>query len=101
MSSQEASQMSDEAKQTGTVFSRDCAAIQVIEDLPPSSKLVIKILEFSDEPLCAGEIAKESRLSPRTCRHALKCIKETSVDILEQKVDLNDARKNIYTIKDD
>ncbi|WP_438267173.1 winged helix-turn-helix transcriptional regulator [Halorussus salilacus] len=67
-------------------------------DAPPSAKLVVKVLEYSDEPLTQGEIADRTRLSPRTVRSSVKRLKEDGV--VEEQVYIPDARKQIYVLDD-
>ena len=65
-------------------------------DAPPSAKLVVKVLEYSDEPLTQQEIAERTRLSPRTVRSSVKRLKEE--DVVEERVYIPDARKQIYVL---
>lgn len=67
----------------------------IVQDLPPSSKLVLKILEY-DNNLTQKEIVEKSRLAQRTTRDALERLQEA--DIVEKGVDFRDARQNIYTL---
>lgn len=67
-------------------------------DAPPSAKLVVKVLEYSDSPLTQGEISDRTRLSPRTVRSSIKRLKEQ--DVLEERVYIPDARKQIYVLTD-
>lgn len=65
-----------------------------LEDLPPSAKLVFKVLETESE-LTQAEIARRSRLSKRTTRHALAKLREA--DLVRQRVYVPDARKRLYS----
>jgi len=65
-------------------------------DLPPSAKLVFKILEF-EAGLTQQEIAERTRLSTRTTRHALAMLKDD--ELVEEEVYIPDARKRVYTPK--
>lgn len=67
-------------------------------DAPPSAKLVVKVLEYSDDPLTQGEISDRTRLSPRTVRSSIKRLKEQ--DVIEERVYVPDARKQIYDLAD-
>lgn len=64
-----------------------------LDDLPPSAKLVYKVLEL-DSPLTQSDIAERTRLSKRTTRHALSKLAEESV--IEERVYIPDARKRVY-----
>ena len=66
-----------------------------ISDLPPSAKLVLKILEY-DAGLTQKEIVNKTRLSQRTVRDALGRLQEH--DIIEKNVYLPDARQDLYEI---
>lgn len=65
-------------------------------DLPPSAKLVFKILEL-EAGLTQQDIAERTRLSTRTTRHALAMLKED--ELVEEEVYIPDARKRVYTPK--
>ncbi len=69
-----------------------------IEDLPPSAKLVYKVLEYKG-PLTQKGIVEESMLSARTVRYALERLDE--VGVIEEDVYFADARQNLYEIVDD
>ena len=64
-------------------------------DLPPSAKLVYKVLEYEGE-LTQADIAAESRLCPRTVRYALGKLEDR--DVVESRVHLEDARQSVYRI---
>ncbi|QLG48583.1 MarR family transcriptional regulator [Natrinema halophilum] len=64
-------------------------------DLPPSAKLVYKVLEY-EEPLTQEGIADESRLCPRTVRYALGKLEEQ--ELVSSRVSLEDARQSQYRI---
>lgn len=68
------------------------------DEAPPSAKLVVKVLEYSDEPLTQKQISRRSRLSPRTVRSSVKRLKER--DVLEEQVYIPDARKQLYSLSD-
>ncbi len=78
-----------------TVFAID-GATEKVEELPPSAKLVLKVLEYNGE-MTQGEIAEEARLSRRTIRDALSRLRNEK---LVAKVPcLEDARKSFYEIE--
>ncbi|MFB6299747.1 MAG: MarR family transcriptional regulator [Halobacteriales archaeon] len=66
-----------------------------IEDLPPSAKLVYKVLEYNGS-LTQKEIVARSMLSQRTVRDALARLQE--VDAVNQEVYIPDARQNLYEL---
>ena len=70
---------------------------EAIADLPPSAKLVYKVLEY-DGPLTQKGIVEESMLSARTVRYALERLDE--VGVIEEDVYCADARQNLYEIID-
>lgn len=64
-----------------------------LRDLPPSAKLVAKVLE-ADSPLSQGDLAEESLLPDRTVRYALSRLSE--VGLVESRYSFHDARKQVY-----
>ncbi|QSG06505.1 winged helix-turn-helix transcriptional regulator [Halapricum desulfuricans] len=66
-----------------------------ITDLPPSAKLVFKVLEYNG-PLTQKGIVEESMLSARTVRYALERLEE--VGVVEEDVYFADARQNLYEL---
>ncbi|WP_459192878.1 winged helix-turn-helix transcriptional regulator [Halosimplex sp. J119] len=66
-----------------------------LSDLPPSAKLVYKVLEY-DGPLTQKGIVEESMLSARTVRYALERLEE--IGVVEEDVYFADARQNLYEI---
>ncbi|CQH59227.1 NP_1176A family transcription regulator [Halobacterium hubeiense] len=64
-----------------------------LTDLPPSAKLVFKVLEY-DSPLTQAELRERTRLSKRTTRHGLSLLKDAG--LIEERVYIPDARKRIY-----
>ncbi|WP_132058608.1 winged helix-turn-helix domain-containing protein [Halorussus amylolyticus] len=67
-------------------------------DAPPSAKLVVKVLEYADQPLTQGQLSERTRLSPRTVRSSMKRLKDDGV--VEERVYIPDARKQIYVLAD-
>ncbi|MFB6108629.1 MAG: winged helix-turn-helix domain-containing protein [Haloplanus sp.] len=67
-----------------------------LSDLPPSAKLVAKVLE-SDAPLSQGQLAEESLLPDRTVRYALNRLEES--DIVGSRYSFKDARKQVYFLR--
>jgi transcription initiation factor IIE alpha subunit len=70
-----------------------------IDDVPPSAKLVYKVLEYNG-PLTQKEIVEKSMLSQRTVRDALGRLR--SIEAVSEKVYIPDARQNLYelTVRD-
>jgi DNA-binding MarR family transcriptional regulator len=64
-----------------------------LRELPPSAKLVAKILE-SDAPLSQGQLAEESLLPDRTVRYALNRLEES--ELVGSRYSFQDARKQVY-----
>jgi len=66
-----------------------------LNDLPPSAKLVYKVLEYNGG-LTQKQIVERSRLSQRTVRDALDRLDDS--DIVEKDVYIRDARQNLYRL---
>lgn len=66
-----------------------------LRDLPPSAKLVLKVLEYQGG-LTQKQIVEESRLSQRTVRDALDRLDDAGA--VEKDVYIPDARQNIYRL---
>ncbi|MFB6132838.1 MAG: winged helix-turn-helix domain-containing protein [Halanaeroarchaeum sp.] len=64
-----------------------------LADVPPSAKLVFKVLEY-DAPLTQSELCDRTRLSKRTTRHALSIL--TDANLVREEVYLPDARMRQY-----
>ncbi|WP_336337723.1 MarR family transcriptional regulator [Haloarcula brevis] len=67
-----------------------------VRDLPPSAKLVAKVLEYN-ETLTQSQLAEETLLPPRTVRYALTRLEE--VGVVDSRFSFADARKRIYTLQ--
>lgn len=68
---------------------------ETLSDLPPSAKLVYKVLDYEEE-LTQKEIVEETRLSARTVRDALERLE--SIDLVERDNYFADARQNLYRL---
>jgi DNA-binding MarR family transcriptional regulator len=68
---------------------------EVVADLPPSAKLVAKVLEYNDR-LTQSQLAEETMLPARTVRYALTRLEE--VDAVESRFSFTDARKRVYAL---
>ena len=64
-----------------------------LRELPPSAKLVAKVLE-SDAPLSQGQLAEESLLPDRTVRYALNRLEDAA--LVGSRYSFQDARKQVY-----
>ena len=64
-----------------------------LRELPPSAKLVAKVLE-GDAPLSQGQLADESLLPDRTVRYALNRLEECG--LVGSRYSFRDARKQVY-----
>jgi DNA-binding MarR family transcriptional regulator len=67
-----------------------------VRDLPPSAKLVAKVLEYNDT-LTQSELAEETLLPPRTVRYALSRLEDA--DVVDSRFSFSDARKRLYSLK--
>ena len=65
------------------------------EMLPPSAKLVLKVLEYNEE-LTQTELVEETLLPSRTVRYALSRLE--SSQLITVRFSTADARKRIYSI---
>ena len=68
-----------------------------LTDLPPSAKLVYKVLEYNGA-MTQKSIVEESMLSARTVRYALERLED--IEIVSEDVYFADARQNLYELTD-
>ena len=66
-----------------------------VVELPPSAKLVAKVLEYNGS-LTQSQLAEETLLPPRTVRYALSRLED--VGVVESRFSFADARKRIYSL---
>lgn len=66
-----------------------------LSDLPPSAKLVAKVLEYNGT-LTQTELAERTQLPARTVRYALGRLEDH--DAVESRFSFSDARKRLYTL---
>jgi len=66
-----------------------------VRKLPPSSKLVAKVLD-DHERLTQSQLAEETLLSARTVRGAVERLETAGV--VDSRVSLTDARKQLYRL---
>lgn len=69
-----------------------------VADLPPSAKLVAKVLEYNDR-LTQSQLAEETMLPARTVRYALTRLED--VEAVESRFSFTDARKRVYSLSID
>jgi DNA-binding MarR family transcriptional regulator len=74
---------------------RERDADERLRELPPSAKLVYKVLEY-DGSLTQGQLADETLLPPRTVRYATSRLEEAGV--VDSRFSFTDARKRLYSI---
>ena len=77
---------------------RERDADERLRELPPSAKLVYKVLEY-DGSLTQGGLADETLLPPRTVRYATSRLEEAGV--VDSRFSFTDARKRLYSIRTD
>jgi NAD+ kinase len=63
------------------------------QDLPPSAKLVLKVLEYQDK-LTHRQIIEETMLPARTVRHALSIL--MSEGLVKKQLSLRDSRRGLF-----
>ncbi len=73
----------------------DATGWEAVADLPPSAKLVAKVLEYEDR-LTQSQLADETMLPPRTVRYALTRLEE--VGVVDSRFSFTDARKRVYAL---
>ncbi|MFC6862261.1 MarR family transcriptional regulator [Halomicroarcula sp. GCM10025817] len=64
-----------------------------LRELPPSAKLVAKVLE-DEAPLSQGQLAEASLLPDRTVRYALNRLQDAG--LVDSRYSFTDARKQVY-----
>lgn len=68
---------------------------EAILALPPSAKLVLKVLEV-EGTMTQPPLANQTRLSPRTVRDALDRLEE--IGLVERRPYFRDARQSLYSL---
>jgi len=78
-----------------TTVDRGGPGWEAVRDLPPSAKLVAKVLEY-DGGSTQSQLAEETLLPARTVRYALTRLEE--VGVVDSRFSFTDARKRVYTL---
>ncbi|WP_266077286.1 MarR family transcriptional regulator [Haladaptatus caseinilyticus] len=84
-----------ELSQSNNSRLQDADSTEVVRDLPPSAKLVAKVLEYN-ETMSQSDLADETLLPPRTVRYALNRLEEE--DLVDSRFSFSDARKRLYSL---
>lgn len=66
-----------------------------LAELPPSAKLVARVLD-DESGLSQAQLAEETLLPDRTVRYALNRLEDA--DVVETNRDLSDARRQLYAL---
>lgn len=69
-----------------------------IQDLPPSAKLVYKVLEYHG-PQTQKQLVDLTLLSSRTVRYALEQLEEA--DVVASEIHIPDARQKMYSLREE
>ncbi|GAA0659624.1 MULTISPECIES: MarR family transcriptional regulator [Salarchaeum] len=77
------------------IQSAEADTLERVRDLPPSAKLVAKVLEYEDT-LTQSEIADETLLPARTVRYALTRLEDEG--LVDSRFSFTDARKRLYSL---
>ncbi len=79
----------------GKLIQKTEAFGDLAQDLPPSAKLVLKVLEYQGR-LTQKEIIEETLLPSRTVRYAISLL--ISEGLINKHVSLRDSRQGIYSV---
>ncbi|MCK4567730.1 MAG: NAD(+)/NADH kinase [Candidatus Thorarchaeota archaeon] len=80
----------------GKLLEKSEMSEDLAHDLPPSAKLVLKVLEYKGQ-LSQKEIIEETMLPPRTVRYALSLL--MSEGVVMKRLSLRDSRQGLYQVK--
>lgn len=80
---------------TETIPDQTSPSQEELFDLPPSAKLVVKVLEYNGT-LTQGQLAEETLLPARTVRYALTRLEEKG--FIDSRFSFSDARKRLYML---
>lgn len=84
-----------ELSQSNNSRLQDADSTETVRDLPPSAKLVAKVLEYN-ETMSQSELADETLLPPRTVRYALNRLEDEN--LVDSRFSFSDARKRLYSL---
>ncbi|TFG28777.1 winged helix-turn-helix transcriptional regulator [Candidatus Thorarchaeota archaeon] len=84
------------AELRGKLLKKTETSEDLAQELPPSAKLVLKVLEYQGQ-LSQKEIIEETKLPPRTVRYAISLL--MSEGLVIKKLSLRDSRQGIYQVK--
>ena len=84
------------AELRGKLLKKAEASEDLAQELPPSAKLVLKVLEYQGQ-LSQKEIIEETKLPSRTVRYALSLL--MSEGLVMKRLSLRDSRQGIYQVK--
>ena len=84
------------AKLRGKLLKKTKGSEDLAQELPPSAKLVLKVLEYQGQ-LSQKEIIEETKLPPRTVRYALSLL--MSEGLVMKRLSLRDSRQGMYQVK--
>ncbi len=84
------------AELRGKLLMKSEMSEDLAHDLPPSAKLVLKVLEYKGQ-LSQKEIIEETMLPPRTVRYALSLL--MSEGVIMKRISLRDSRQGLYQVK--
>jgi DNA-binding MarR family transcriptional regulator len=87
--------MSTSEALTGSESEAETDRWEPVRDLPPSAKLVAKVLDYEDT-LTQSQIAEETLLPARTVRYALTRLEDAGV--VSSRFSFSDARKRLYRL---
>ncbi len=79
----------------GKLLRKTETAEDVAHEMPPSAKLVLKVLEYRGQ-LSQREIIEETMLPARTVRYALSLL--MSEGLVKKKLSLRDSRQGLYHV---
>ncbi len=84
------------AELRGKLLKKSEMSEDLAHELPPSAKLVLKVLEYQGQ-LSQKEIIEETMLPPRTVRYALSLL--MSEGVVMKRLSLRDSRQGLYQVK--
>ena len=84
------------AELRGKLLKKTETSEDLAQELPPSAKLVLKVLEYQGQ-LSQKEIIEETKLPPRTVRYALSLL--MSEGLVMKRLSLRDSRQGLYQVK--